>query len=825
MTKNSPYVDLEIRIDKLEKTAAATQGRYPVELTLDDDRVFEEAYLSTDILPWRPGADPTEEGDRLFRWFLGDDRLQRQWERVRGQALQRRIRLRIDRDAPELHVLPWEVLRDTLTGTLADTLAANADTPFSRYLAGAWELVAAINQYPIRLLVAVANPQNLAEYSLSPIDVAEETAILNAAFSDLDPDRLDITFLEQPLTLNNLEAELRRRQPHLVHLIGHGQYHARREEALLYLADAENRVALVSATDLADMLHRSSHSPHLIFLASCQSATRSPADAFRGLAPSLIEAGVPAVVAMQDRVTVETARTFSRTFYQQLLRHGQVDLACNEARSSLLTSRLPGSQIPVLFSRLLDNQLFVPPAPSVSRHRRYLPWAVAGLVLVIALVAATLIYRPAPVPMPGEFNIAITQFGRLDEAGRMQESENGTRLSRWLFEGLQAEIDQQQGLALADKVEVWHDSRRDTDQNITFGIMAGETPAARRNSALELAEAIGAHIVIYGHLAGQDNSAKLNLEFYLSPLVNDETGVIVGPHRLGKPLTIPATLDGNNDPVANIFVSEQLEARAGALFWLTMGLTQHILGQTERALETFLQAQEALSDWAETDGKEILYFFTGREQLTLGQSEAAADSFRRALALDPDYLRAEVALGSTYLQQTFAITQAVDRLREPSVLAQAQTHHERGVELAAQTEDAVLKAVAHISLAKTYRVSGETYYALSDYAQAEDFFNLALAEAEKALLLLNDSPQYRLLAQSYEVQEMAHLQQAVIRHAQGDTVARDAHLVQAETARDDCAAQGEKSPLDEFLREKVIEQSCRRAYTLTVEFLQLQQGE
>ena len=38
----------------------------------------------------------------------------------------------------------------------------------------------------------------------------------------------------------------------------------------------------------------------LVFLASCQTATTSPADAFRGLAPQLIHAGVPAVLAMQD---------------------------------------------------------------------------------------------------------------------------------------------------------------------------------------------------------------------------------------------------------------------------------------------------------------------------------------------------------------------------------------------------------------------------------------------------------------------------------------------------------------------------------------------
>jgi hypothetical protein len=95
----------------------------------------------------------------------------------------------------------------------------------------------------------------------------------------------------------------------------------------------------------------------LVFLASCQTATRSPADAFRGLAPQIVAAGVPAVVAMQDLVPIDTARQFSTTFYKELMDHGTVDLASNEARSAVLTAGLPGAAIPVLFSRLRSSQL------------------------------------------------------------------------------------------------------------------------------------------------------------------------------------------------------------------------------------------------------------------------------------------------------------------------------------------------------------------------------------------------------------------------------------------------------------------------------------
>ena len=78
---------------------------------------------------------------------------------------------------------------------------------------------------------------------------------------------------------------------------------------------------------------------------------------------------------MQDRVRVETAQKFATTFYQQLLQDGQVDLACNEARSTLLTAQLPGAAIPVLFMRLRTGQLFA----SAEDARLRIPFMVEEL--------------------------------------------------------------------------------------------------------------------------------------------------------------------------------------------------------------------------------------------------------------------------------------------------------------------------------------------------------------------------------------------------------------------------------------------------------------
>jgi len=370
------FSDLEIRILKLEETG------YPVEITLDSQQEFPRGYLDPGFLPWSPGSSAVKDGERLFDWLLADNRLKTAWAEVRGRRPQRRIRLRIDAEAPELHALPWELLRDA-GGAIPQDLASSAATPFSRYLAGAWQPGGPILKRPIKVLVAIADPKGLAEHGLSTIDPAAEWAVLRQATAGLnvelvqyprpsagfsletrDGDVVQVGGQSRPCTLGGLEAELRQGY-HILHIVAHGAYDDGRGEAYLYLADEDNQVQLVRDEELAAMLARQladtdvqrEDKLRLVFLASCQTATRSPADAFRGLAPRLVAAGVPAVLAMQDLVPASTAQAFTQTFYRQLLQRGLVDLAGNEARASLLTAQLPGAAIPVLFLRLRAGEL------------------------------------------------------------------------------------------------------------------------------------------------------------------------------------------------------------------------------------------------------------------------------------------------------------------------------------------------------------------------------------------------------------------------------------------------------------------------------------
>jgi hypothetical protein len=356
MTVKSAYADLEIRI--LEQQAEG----YPVEITFQGEQEFPHGYLQPDFLPWIAGVSPTEDGERLFDWLFADNRLKAAWAEVRCQQPHRRIRLRIDDSAPELHAIPWELLRDAADGSAPQDLAALTATPFSRYLAGKWLPGSPVLKRPIKILVAIATPQNLADYHLTTINEDQEWTLLQEATTGLE---VELTLLPQPCTLSALETKLKEGY-HILHFIGHGSYSEKLEQAVLFMANRENQVELVKDVEFAAMLSRQladtetrpGDKLRLVFLASCQTASRSPANAFRGFAPTLITHGLPAVLAMQDLVPVDTAREFSTVFYRQLLQHGQVDLAGNEARSALLTAKLPGAAIPVLFMRLRTGSLF-----------------------------------------------------------------------------------------------------------------------------------------------------------------------------------------------------------------------------------------------------------------------------------------------------------------------------------------------------------------------------------------------------------------------------------------------------------------------------------
>ncbi len=363
----SSYTDLLLRLLKREDRG------YPVELTLNNQLEFSRGYLSPAIAQWTAGALDAESGRRLFELLTEDDQVAGAWAMIRGSAPQRRIRLSIDAEAAELNPIPWELLCDPgdLAGGIGVNLAAADATPFSRYIAGAQDYTPPVAPHRVKILAAIANPAGLERYGLQAIDVEAEWAALQAAVAGLN---VELRLVAQPCTLEAIEEELRV-GAHVLHIVAHGAYNKSDQRAVIFLANRNNQVRFLHADEHAEALARhlrdgggagslsdwpEQERLRLVFLASCETATYNPSDAFSAFAPRLVRAGVPAVLAMQDLVPVETARAFAQVFYRQLLRHGLVDLAANQARAAMLSGQRPGAHIPVLFMRLADGRLLAP---------------------------------------------------------------------------------------------------------------------------------------------------------------------------------------------------------------------------------------------------------------------------------------------------------------------------------------------------------------------------------------------------------------------------------------------------------------------------------
>ena len=345
--------------------------------------------------------------------------------------------MRIDAAAPELHAIPWELLRDAGPRFIPQNLAASSATPFSRYLAGPWRSPPPVEERPIRLLVAIPDPTDLPTYGLDPVDVVAERQTILAACRNFSKRQLAITFLASPVTLAALETELRKGY-HILHIVAHGISPPHGDPAILILANSANQAALITEDELAELFVRQPGALRLAFLDACQGATRSPADAFRGFAPKLVAAGIPAVMAMQDLVPVETSRKFTGAFYGRLLQHGLVDLASNEARSTLLSEgEVQSWGIPALYSRVSDGLIIQPARPQPV----FLPFLAALLVLAAALAAFGWTQEWFIRPMAAGFNVAVARFTAADAAAQQACMTGQTELGDWLYDAVTQKLE------------------------------------------------------------------------------------------------------------------------------------------------------------------------------------------------------------------------------------------------------------------------------------------------------------------------------------------------------------------------------------------------
>jgi hypothetical protein len=323
-----------------------------------------------------------------------------------------RLRLLLRVDPPALAALPWELLYDPTDNVF---LALDPLVSVARYLPQAARPAPAPRSGPLRVLAVFAGPTDL-----PALDLPRELALIVTALQTLPPGQVALDVLMDGPTAAAAQLGIVPKGPptpaaltdaigagyDVLHYGGHGALQD--GGGLLALENADRSAAFFDAASLGIAVKGTRL--RLAVLTACQTAAPAAAPAApagataatppapatatpvapagpdvaadettRGgavpaggpplpalvpgpaplpVAPTLIAAGLPAVVAMQADVPDASAVAFSRTFYTSLARNVPIDAAVSEARKTLrlTTQNLRADWgIPVLFLQDADN--------------------------------------------------------------------------------------------------------------------------------------------------------------------------------------------------------------------------------------------------------------------------------------------------------------------------------------------------------------------------------------------------------------------------------------------------------------------------------------
>ena len=217
------------------------------------------------------GLDDAAYGRELSRSLFSDQNLRVRFAEVMKAAEVQddslRLRLFIGPTAPELQTLRWERLRDPESN---NPLFTKHRVHFSRYLSSRdWRPVQMRTRSSLRALLAIANPEDLEEKGLPPIEPKLELELAESSLRNAQVVKL---VGRGQATLENILQQQLRGGYDILYLVCHGVFDEKRSRPALYLENADGKAEFVDGTEFARRLEELSTRPRLIVLASCDSA-------------------------------------------------------------------------------------------------------------------------------------------------------------------------------------------------------------------------------------------------------------------------------------------------------------------------------------------------------------------------------------------------------------------------------------------------------------------------------------------------------------------------------------------------------------------------
>jgi len=274
--------------------------------------------------------------DELFQGQLHDS-----WVTAQGVAQNRQdlLRLRIGIKDTRLQQLPWEALH---AGTRP--LTTGTDVIFSRYILNRRQ-EHSIPQAKVgdaaqtlRILMVIASPDDQERLELKQ-EVHQLQVELHPNAIDANDTLVDVQLkiLEQPGRAE-LTQELERGNYQVLHYAGHSNLGNAGGD--LYLVSRQTGLTeRLSGEDLAGLLVN--NGIKLAVFNSCRGGYSSSSEQGwqeRNLAQALVNRGMPAVIAMAERIPDHVAITFTQLLYRNLKKGQSIDLSLNRTRQGLISA-------------------------------------------------------------------------------------------------------------------------------------------------------------------------------------------------------------------------------------------------------------------------------------------------------------------------------------------------------------------------------------------------------------------------------------------------------------------------------------------------------
>jgi len=357
--ETSPFEDLELLISDVKqpggyRVTATTRQAGEANGTLALDPQAPEIQSVLEAIASRNTTDDLlhQFGQRLFEALIAGA-IANLYNRS-GTPL--RLRLRIE--PPEIAALPWEFIYDPGADLY---LAISPDHCLSRYVPVNEPVRTLEVKPPLRALIVVSDPSDLAQQGLPPLNAAEEIKRIQDALQERIASGQVETEVLPHAVAPDLRQKLRTFRPHVIHWIGHGGFEG--DQGVLVMETENHLTRLVTDKQFREFF-LGADDAKLVLLNACQGATQSSTRALAGLAPQIVRRGLSAVVAMQYPIPDQVSLSFAREFYRALAEYYPVDMAVSEGRRAVyqdLGSDRPDWGTPVILMRAPDGKLFSPP--------------------------------------------------------------------------------------------------------------------------------------------------------------------------------------------------------------------------------------------------------------------------------------------------------------------------------------------------------------------------------------------------------------------------------------------------------------------------------